>query len=282
MNSNPARARAFSRVLLPLFLLAGAPGGALASEKIVLAVCEGTFSGASPAELVDRYRPIADVIGKALKSPIMISPVCDFKRLASGIQEGRFDLVMARPSDYTARAIRDSGYRPVAQVVPDVSCVYVVPKDSPLKTLADVKGKKVALPGKTSYMGQVCIAELRDNGCDAANKAQFVKEQSVVMYQLKEGNVDVGGMSSHSKAVSPQALEKAGLRELGRSRPQPYFPVIAHKRLSDAQVDAVRKELVGLSDSPAGRATLAKSGLNGYAPGSEEKMRDLLTWLEKK
>lgn len=282
MNSNPARARAFSRVLLPLFLLAGASGGALAAEKIVLAVCEGTFSGASPAELVDKYRPIADVIGKALKSPVMISPVCDFKRLASGLKEGRFDLVMARPSDYSARAIRDGDYRHVAQVVPDVQCVYVVPKDSPLKTLADVKGKRVALPGKTSYMGKVCAAELRDNGCDAANKAQFVKEQAVVMYQLKEGNVDVGGMSSHAKAIAPQALEKAGLRELGRSRPQPYFPIIAHKRLSDAQVEAVRRDLVVLSESPGGKATLAKSGLNGYVPGSEEKMKELLTWLEKK
>jgi len=284
MNRNPARARAVSRVLLPLFLLAGASGAAQAAEKekIVLAVCEGTFSGASPSELVDKYRPVADVIGKALKAPVMISPVCDFKRLESGIKEDRFDFVMARPADYTARAIRDSGYRHVAQVVPDVSCVYVVPKDSPLKSLAEVKGKRVALPGKSSYMGQLCIAELRDNGCDAANKAQFVKEQSVVMYQLKEGNVDVGGMSSHSKAVEPAALAKAGLRELGRSRPQPYFPVIASKRMTDAQVDAVRKELVGLSESPAGQAVLAKAGLGGYAPGSEQKMKELLTWLEKK
>ncbi|MCM2327269.1 MAG: phosphate/phosphite/phosphonate ABC transporter substrate-binding protein [Lysobacter sp.] len=282
MNRNPARARAVSRVLLPLVLFAGASGAALAAEKIVLAVCEGTFSGASPAELVDKYRPVADVIGKALKSPVVISPVCDFKRLESGIKEDRFDFVMARPSDYSARAIRDSGYRSVAQVVPDVSCVYVVPKDSPLKSLAEVKGKKVALPDKSSYMGQLCIAELRDNGCDAANKAQFVKEQAVVMYQLKEKNVDVGGMSSHSKAVDPKALEKAGLRELGRSRPQPYFPVIASRRMTDAQVDAVRKELLGLSESPAGQAVLAKAGLGGYAPGSEQKMKDLLTWLEKK
>jgi ABC-type phosphate/phosphonate transport system substrate-binding protein len=282
MKRYPARARSISRVLLPLFLLAGSSGAALAADKVVLAVCEGTFSGASPSELVDKYRPVADVIGKALKAPVMISPVCDFKRLESGIKEDRFDFVMARPADYTARAVRDSGYRSVAQVVPDVSCVYVVPKDSPLKSLAEVKGKKVALPGKSSYMGQLCIAELRDNGCDAANKAQFVKEQAVVMYQLKEKNVDVGGMSSHSKAVDPKALEKAGLRELGRSRPQPYFPVIASKRMTDAQIEAVRKELVGLSGNPAGQALLAKAGLGGYAPGSEEKMRELLAWLEKK
>jgi ABC-type phosphate/phosphonate transport system substrate-binding protein len=263
-------------------MLAGAPGAALAAENVVMAVCEGTFSGASPPEIVDKYRPLAEVVGKALKAPVVISPVCSFTRLESGIGEKRFDLVMARPSDYSARAIRDHGYKFVAQVQPDVSCVYVVPKDSPLKSLADVKGKRVALPEKTSYMGQVCAAGLRDKGCDAYNKAQFVKEQAVVMYQLKEKNVDVGGMSSHSKAVSPEALEKAGLRELGRSPAQPYFPVIASERLSPAQIEAVKKELFALSETPAGKAVLAKVGLKGYAPGSEEKMRELLAWLEKK
>jgi len=103
-----------------------------------------------------------------------------------------------------------------------------------------------------------------------------------VMYQLKEKNVDVGGVSSHSKAVSKEALEKAGLRELGRSRPQPYFPVIASKKMPPAQVEAVRKELLALSESPSGKALLARLGLNGYANGGDEKMKQLLAWLEKK
>lgn len=278
-----AAAGATAVCIVPLAILSGfAPAANAANGDLVMAVCEGTFSGASPAELVDKYHPIADILGRALKAHVVISPVCSFGRLESGIKEQRFDLVMARPSDYSARAMRDDGYKYVARVVPDVQCVYVVPKDSPLKSLADVQGKRVALPEKTSYMGKLCVAELRDNGCDAANKAQFVKEQAVVMHQLKEKNADVGGMSSHSKAVTPQALEKAGLRELGRSRAQPYFPVIASKRLTPAQVEVVRKELVGLTDTPAGRALLAKTGLAGYDSGGESRMGELLTWLEKK
>jgi ABC-type phosphate/phosphonate transport system substrate-binding protein len=282
MKTIPARARALSRAVLSTLALGCLPGAALAAGDLVMAVCEGTFSGAAPAELVDKYRPLAEHLGKALKTHVIVSPVCSFPRLESGIAEQRFDLIMARPADYTARAMRDHGYRYVAQVTPDVSCVYVVPKDSPLKSLAEVKGKRVALPDKTSYMGQLCVAELRDNGCDAANKAQFVKEQGVVMYQLKEKNVDVGGISSHSKAVSKEALEKAGLRELGRSRPQPYFPVIASKKMPPAQVEAVRRELLALSETPSGKALLARLGLNGYANGGEEKMAQLLVWLEKK
>jgi phosphonate transport system substrate-binding protein len=282
MKAISARTRAFTRTVLSTLVLGSLPGAAWAADDLVMAVCEGTFSGAAPAELVDKYHPLAEHLGKAIKTHIIVSPVCSFPRLESGMAEQRFDLVMARPADYTARAIRDHGYKYVAQVTPDVSCVYLVPKDSPLKSLADAKDKRVALPEKTSYMGQLCMAELRDAGYDAAAKAQFVKEQAVVMYQLKEKNVDVGGVSSHSKAISKEALEKAGLRELGRSRPQPYFPVIASKNMPPAQVEAVRKELLALSESPAGKALLAKLGLNGYANGGDEKMKQLLVWLEKK
>lgn len=282
MKAISARTRAIARTVLSTLVLGALPGAARAADDLVMAVCEGTFSGAAPAELVDKYHPLAEHLGKALKAHIIVSPVCSFPRLESGIAEQRFDLVMARPADYTARAIRDHGYRYVAQVKPDVSCVYVVPKGSPLKSLADAKEKRIALPEKTSYMGQLCVAELRDAGVDAAGKAQFVKEQAVVMYQLKEKNVDVGGISSHAKGVSPEALEKAGLRELGRSRPQPYFPVIASKKMQPAQVEAVRKELLALSESPSGKALLAKLGLGGYVNGGDEKMRQLLAWLEKK
>jgi ABC-type phosphate/phosphonate transport system substrate-binding protein len=282
MKAISARTRAIARTVLSTLVLGALPGAARAADDLVMAVCEGTFSGAAPAELVDKYHPLAEHLGKALKTHIIVSPVCSFPRLESGIAEQRFDLVMARPADYTARAIRDHGYRYVAQVKPDVSCVYVVPKGSPLKSLADAKEKRIALPEKTSYMGQLCVAELRDAGVDAAGKAQFVKEQAVVMYQLKEKNVDVGGISSHAKGVAPEALEKAGLRELGRSRPQPYFPVIASKKMPPAQVEAVRKELLALSESPAGKALLAKLGLGGYVNGGDEKMQQLLAWLEKK
>ncbi|MCW5593431.1 MAG: phosphate/phosphite/phosphonate ABC transporter substrate-binding protein [Burkholderiales bacterium] len=281
MRKFSAHAREISRALLPVLALAGS-APAVAANDLVLGVCEGTFGGAAPAELVDKYHPLADHLGKALKAHVVVSPVCSFPRLESGIAEQRFDFVMARPADYTARAIRDHGYRYVAQVTPDVSCVYLVPRDSPLKSLADAKGMRITLPEKASYMGQLCVAGLRDAGVSAGGNAQFVKEQPVVMYQLQQKNVDVGGISSHAKAVSKEALEKAGLRELGRSAPQPYFPVIASKKVPAAQVETVRKELLRLSETPEGRALLGRLGLNGYAVGTEERMAQLLAWLEKK
>ena len=53
--------------------------------------------------------------------------------------------------------------------------VIIVPKDSPIKTLAEIKGKRIALPEPAAYMTKFCRAELRDKGIFATR--QLAKRQ---------------------------------------------------------------------------------------------------------
>jgi len=162
---------------------------------------------------------------------------------------------------------------------PDGHCVFVVPKASTARSLADLKGKRIVLPEKISYMAQFCSAELRDAGIDLAT-VQYVKEQEVVVYQLQNGNGDLGGLASYSKAIK-QAGD-AGLRELQRSRPQPYMPLIAGPKLTGAQIQVLRKELVSLTDKPEGKELVSKLAITGFDDAGEKRLRELLDWLEKK
>jgi ABC-type phosphate/phosphonate transport system substrate-binding protein len=250
-----------------------------APGRIVLAVSEGTSGGTRPEEIIDKYRPLADVIGKAVKMNVIVEPARNFQRLDEGMRAKRFDLAMARPSDYPGRAVRDYGYRYVVNASPDGHCVFVVPKTSTAKSLADLKGKRIVLPEKISYMAQFCSAELRDAGFDLSS-VQYVKEQEVVVYQLQHNNADLGGVASYSKAA--KQLDGAGLRELQRSRPQPYMPLVAGPKLSTAQIEAIRRELVKLSETPAGRELVAKLAITGFDDRGAKRVGELLNWLEKK
>jgi phosphonate transport system substrate-binding protein len=248
--------------------------------RLVLAVSEGTSGGTRPDEIIDKYRPLADVIGKAVKMNVMIEPARSFQRLDEGMRAKRFDLAMARPSDYPARAVRDYGYRYVANAKPDGHCVFVVPKASAAKSIAELKGKRLVLPEKISYMAQFCSAELRDAGFDLTRDVQYVKEQEVVVYQLRTGAADLGGVASYSKAL--KELEAAGLRELQRSRAQPYMPLVAGPKLTSAQIEAIRMALVKLTETPAGREIVAKLSIGGFADGGDKRLGELIGWLEKK
>lgn len=269
-----------TRTILLAILLSALPASAHAQGRLVLAVSEGTSGGTTPIEVVEKYRPLADVLGKALKTHVVVNPVSSFRRLEEGMSTKDFDLVMARPSDYPARGIRNAGYRYVANALPDGQCVFLVPKNSPATSIANLKGKAVALPDKASYMAHLCRAELRDAGFDVERHIQNVKEQESVLYQVRTNAVPAGGVASYSKAL--KSKDEAGLRELVRGRPQPYFPLVASPSVTPAQVAAIRKVLVSLQDSPEGPKILGGLGITGYDVAAEKRLADMLAWLEKK
>ena len=123
--------------------------------------------------------------------------VREFAQLEDGMKTGRLDLAMARPSDFPARGLRDYGYQYVATAKPDGQCLIVVPKDSPIQSLGEIKGQKIAMPEKVSYMSKFCTAELRRNGIDVDKEAvTYVREQEAVTFYITNGFAKVGALAS--------------------------------------------------------------------------------------
>ncbi len=261
---------------LVVVLCSGAAQGA--ATDLTLAVSEGTSGGLDHGRVIAKYGPLAEVLGKALGRKVQVVFAREFSTLEEGMKSGRFDLAMARPSDYPARAIRDYGYQFVASAKPEGQCLIVVREGDPAKKPSDLKGKRWVLPESVSYMSKFCAAELRDQGIAlAAEKVDYVREQGAVTFYLQNGFGDVGGIASYSGAA--KGLEKVKLRVLHRSVTQPYFPLVANGRISAEQVRAMQGELTALSQSDAGRSLLKGIGVEGFDTSTGERLRALLGWL---
>ena len=251
--------------------------GAHAAD-LILAVSEGTSGGLDHAQVIGKYQGLANVLARSVKGKINVVLVREFASLEEGMKSGRYDFVIARPSDYPARGIRDYGYQFVASARPDGQCWLIVPKDSPLKSVADIKGKRIALPEQTAYMTRFCRAELRDKGIDLAKEnVQHVREQGAVAFYLDNKFADVGGVASYSGVA--KKWEKDGNRVLHKSAPQPYFPLIAARHIPAAQLEAIRTHLSAMGETPADQAVLKTIGVEGFDTGSEKRLAQLLKWL---
>ena len=90
------------------------------AEDLVLAVSEGTSGGLDAAQVIAKYKDLADAIGRGMKTKVNVVLVRDFATLEEGLKTSRYAFVMARPSDYPARGMRDSGYNYVRRVVPEL------------------------------------------------------------------------------------------------------------------------------------------------------------------
>lgn len=262
---------------LAITISAATPLSALA-EDLVLAVSEGTSGGLDAGQVIAKYKDLADAIGRGMKTKVNVVFVRDFATLEEGFKTSRYAFVMARPSDYPARGMRDSGYNYIASAKPDGQCYIVVKKDSPLKTLADIKGKKIAMPEKVAYMSKFCAVELRTKGIDLDKESvEYVKEQAAVAFYLDNKFADVGALASYSSVG--KNWEKKGDRILHKSVTQPYFPLVAYSKVRPDQIQEVQKVLLSLPSTPVGQDILKRIGVNEFDINAEAKMRELPKWL---
>jgi len=248
------------------------------ARTIVLAVSEGTSGGIDAATAKRKYAPMAQRLSEALGARVEIEFVREFARLEAGMREDRFDLVIARPSDYPARGLRDYRYQFVATARPEGQCMIAVKQGSAVTHLADLKSVTVVMPEKAAYMTRFCRAALRDEGVDL-DKANvyYVREQGAIPFAIDNGIAGAGGMASYSGAL--RTWRAAGGGVLFESRTQPYMPMVASARLSQADVGKVQQVLTGLSDSASGRAFLEQLRIDGFVTSEEARLRQLLDWL---
>ena len=251
---------------------------AASARDLILAVSEGSSGGTDHARAIAKYQGLADVIGQSIRKRVAVIFIREFAALDEGLAAKRFDLAMARPSDYPARGIRDHGYRYIASAKPDGQCFIIVPKDSSITTLEQAKGRRFVMPNPAAYMTKLCTAELKRQGIDlASQEVKRVREQGAVAFFLENKFADVGGVASYSGVA--KSWEAQGHRILHKSGTQPYFPLIANPSLTPAEIAAIQKSLNNLPSTPEGRAVLQTIGLTGFDTDSEKRLAELLKFL---
>lgn len=249
------------------------------NTDLILAVSEGTSGGADHQQLVRKYEDLAQLIESAIKKNVVVVAAREFSLLEKGMKEGTYDFVIARPSDYPARGVRDYAYRYVASAKPDGQCHILVPKNSAIKTLEQAKGKRWVLPEQTAYMSRFCRAELRDKGIDLSKEnVQYVREQAAVGFYLDSGFGDIGAVASYSGLA--KSWDKSGGITLHKSVPQPYSPLIAGKRITADDIVKVQAALKNYQPK-ADKDMLKQLGFKEFDTQSETKLKALLDWLEK-
>src|ERR1700682_3747093 len=154
-----------------LVLAAGASGSVMAQKaaakaaepqsRIMLAINEGGAANADAAETLFKYQEFAEVLEKLLRAQIVIVAVRDRSKLRNSLKKQEYPLLLARPNDVPAEAIRDFGYQPIVAAKEPSRALFIVAKNSPLQTIADVKGKTIVTPDQYSNIWRIANAMRR-------------------------------------------------------------------------------------------------------------------------
>ena len=176
------------------------------------------------------------------------------------------------------------GYRVIAQQTPfgspdGMRGLILVAKDSPYKSLADLKNKRIAFGGNRNafFASIVPRVLLSRNGLDGKyTDASRPGPVSDVVKRLHDGDIDAAGTGS--MAINSQLLKDKykvdEMRVLARSEPMPGLAWLVSKQLPQDMVDELQDVLLNFGpESPghrvmnsAGIASLKAASLKTYAP----------------
>jgi ABC-type phosphate/phosphonate transport system substrate-binding protein len=249
------------------------------AQALVFAVNEGVTYRVPSEEIRAKYAAIAADLGRILKQPVSIEPIGDYPSLKRGLAEKSYDLAMVHPAHISIAAMKNPGYKlvVVTKGFLEYRASFLVKSDSPLATLADLKGRKLGAPDEDSITAWMVRASLRDAIGDPKLVATtYTRYQDAVPFFVENNLTQAGATASN--AVVKDWLAKGG-KVMFKSKPVPIKHIIASPNLSAEQVEKVREYLLGLDGSDEGRKKLEPTKYQGFVRYDDAALMSIGAWL---
>lgn len=243
------------------------------ADDYILAVNEGvTYQDQGP--ISERYKPFLELLEKVLKHTVKVKSVDRYSDFEKGLSEQRYDLAFIHPAHIGLRAVKSGQYFGVASAkdYTDYHTRLLIPKDSPLKSVRDLAGKKIGVPALESITTVMLTANLRDLGFDRPEDMYLpTRYQDAVPFMVENKFVAAG--ATGSGAVAKAWVAKGG-KILAETPSVPIKQFLASSRLDTKQREKLAELLLQLQDDPKGVEALKGLNLKGFVAWNEDQMRE--------
>ncbi|MGE5894133.1 MAG: phosphate/phosphite/phosphonate ABC transporter substrate-binding protein [bacterium] len=240
-------------------------------------------------ELIRRFTPLADYLGREIGRPVIIEISRDYETHVEMTGKNQVDLAFMGPASYV-ELVERYGRKPILARLeingkPTFRGVIITAKDSLLKTLGELKGKRFAFGDPNSTMSHLVPRYMM---LKAGVKAE---DLSGYVFLHNHYNVVLGVLAGDfaAGAVKDEVFyeyEGRGLRALVWTPPVSHHLFVASSTLPKRTIGALREAMYRLREEKDGPAILSgiEKGATGMVPavdGDYENLRVILRALEK-
>lgn len=235
----------------------------------------GVFPYVSRGQLMEYHTPLKLYLEQQLQRPVDLVTAPNFAEFVARTQRGEYDLVLTAP--HLGRLAETRGdYVRVAKTGHQVYGVFLTRKDSGIHRLADLKGKTIMMAQPISIVYQMGVEELRKNGLEPGKDVTIVgslTHNNALYAPLRhESDASVTGLVLWNNA-EPDV--RAGLVEIGKTPGVPGFMLMAHKRLTTAQLKRIQAAVFSFQKTKEGKAYLAATEFKQFEKIDDKSMKRL-------
>lgn len=229
-----------------LVLLWAAP--AFSAGEAPKAIKFAVFPYKSPKSVIEVFGPIAARIEQRLGQKVQLVSAPDTATFLAKALDEEYDLaVPALPTYYKMLSV---GYVPIAKGIPSFYGGLIVRRDSPISTVEQCKGKRIAAIGEHSYAGYIFFKNLLDQKKIDSKRAmdiQFLGKLDSVIYGVLNRQYDAGLIRLDTLDMAAFAPLKEQFRVVVRSPEVPQFPFVVRKDMDQRTRNIMREVLTSLS-----------------------------------
>jgi ABC-type phosphate/phosphonate transport system substrate-binding protein len=246
-------------------------GWAQSSPSSRLLVNEAVTADLSISMLALRYKAWADYLAPQLKiKQVMVDPIIDIRRFfQQAVADEKPMVLFGKSVNQLAKLVRDHGYQPLVARSDPYRAAFIVPRDSTIRDLGQLGGRKLLMPDESAATTAVAKAELRHRGV----REPFIshtKYQDSVAAQVQLGIAEAG-------VVNPtiaRRWKEAGGTVIGETQGVVNWSVLASPKAPPELAARLTEALLAMNSQPA---LLADIGVKQW---QKAERREYLALLE--
>jgi phosphonate transport system substrate-binding protein len=245
-------------------------------ESPPLSLTFGVYQSEKATVMYRSFTPVIEALTETMETKLQ-RPVdvklFIFNNYDEGIEalvSGKIDFVRFGPASYILAKEKQPGVQLIAMETEGgdkrFKGAVFVRKDSPIRKLSDLKGKKFAFGDKNSTIGRYLIhAELVKAGITSSDLAgyQYLGRHDTVVRAVEVGDFDAG-------SAMLSTVEKSNAKDQFRiiaTFDNVTKPWVARKGLERPTVEAIEHSLCAIQDP----AILKDLKISGFVPTSEKE-----------
>ena len=190
----------FLAAALALAATLGSASLALAQTAGVLRV--SAIPDEAPTELQRKFKPLGEYLKQETGMDVQFVPVTDYAAVVEGLATNKLDLAWLGGFTYVQARLRtNGGVVPIVQRAEDAKFTsrFIVPKDSPAQTLADLKGKTFAFGSVSSTSGHLMpryfLLQSKVNPEKEMKQVAYSGAHDATALWVESGRVDAGALN---------------------------------------------------------------------------------------
>ena len=245
--------------LLIICLYFAVSNNATAEQALVF----GLLPVESPVALFKRFAPLRDYLVDQVHETIVLETARDFPEYARRTAARRYDIAFIAP--HMVLPALDSGhYELAATFIKPLRSVIVVAETSPIKTLQDLAGKRVATPPPQAIVTRVGIDYLQQQGVleHETTRLSTYRSHNAAYSAVLAGEADAAMIANFIYQKARKL--KLPLRQVGESKAFPGMAILLTTDLPEPTRAAIKQAFIGMIHRPRGRSLLKAISQPGY------------------